>query len=198
MSFTWITLHEIWVQNDRNRYELLMIMSMFIRNLKPVTDSLPAVLWWAGTGLESVWSWEHRSGSCPVPAFCGISMGHYHVLRFWIYPTVLQGQYMSICNFKCLSPILWVSNVAKYGIHHCSYWGRSQIRIWTHKMNPISHPDGQTMGCSCKDFEENWPRYKGTALYVSLNWVMVINCSGNGLWPVYRQPITWLNTNQLV
>ena len=106
MSFTWITLREIWVQNDRNRYELLMIMSMFIYNLKPVTDSLPAVLWWAGTGLELVWSWEHRTGSCPVPAFCGISMGHYHVLRFWIYPTVLQGQYMSICSFKCLSPIL--------------------------------------------------------------------------------------------
>ena len=66
------------------------------------------------------------------------------------------------------------------------------------KMNPISHPDGKTMGCTRKDFEENWPRYNGTALYVSLNWVMVINCSGNGLWPVYWQPIAWLNTNQLV
>ena len=29
MSFTWITLLEIWVQNDRNKYGLLMIMSMF-------------------------------------------------------------------------------------------------------------------------------------------------------------------------
>ena len=65
-------------------------------------------------------------------------------------------------------------------------------------MNPILHPDGQTMGCTCKDFEENWSRYNGTALYVSLNWAMVINCSGDGLWSVYWQPIAWLNTNQLV
>ena len=33
---------------------------------------------------------------------------------------------------------------------------------------------------------------------MSLNWVMVFNCSGNGLWPVYWQLIAWLNTNQLV
>ena len=54
------------------------------------------------------------------------------------------------------------------------------------------------MGCTCEDFEENWARYNGAALYVSLNWVMVIICSGNGLLPVYWQPIAWLNTNQLV
>ena len=75
MSFTWITLRENWVQNDKNRYELLMIMYMFMYNLRPVTDSLPAVLWWAGTGLESVWCWEHRTGSCPAPAFCITSAG---------------------------------------------------------------------------------------------------------------------------
>ena len=54
------------------------------------------------------------------------------------------------------------------------------------------------MGCTCKDFEENWPCINDTAIDVSLNWVMVIICSGNGLSPVYWQPMAWLNTNQLV
>ena len=61
-------------------YELFTNIFVYIYILGPVTGSLPAVPQWAGTGLESVRFWEHRTGSCPVRALCDISSVYYHVL----------------------------------------------------------------------------------------------------------------------
>ena len=62
-------------------YEQFTNMFMYIYILVPVTGSLPAVPQWAGTGLESVRCWEHRTGSCLVLALCDISSVYCHVLR---------------------------------------------------------------------------------------------------------------------
>ena len=34
-----------------------------------------------------------------------------------------------------------------YCIHRYNDWGRVWITVWTHKMHPISCPDGRAMGC---------------------------------------------------
>ena len=39
------------------------------------------------------------------------------------------------------------SNITWYWIHHCSYWGRIQIRVWAHKTHHIARPNGRVMGC---------------------------------------------------
>ena len=52
-------------------------------------------------------------------------------------------------------------------LHHCSDWGRMQFRVWTHKRHPpYLAPTGELWGVFWEDFEDNWPRYNGIALYI--------------------------------
>ena len=44
--------------------------------------------------------------------------------------------------------------------------GRIQIRVWTHNRPPYLALTVELWDVFCEDFEENWPRYNGTAWYM--------------------------------
>ena len=94
MSLLWIII----VKSELRMTDICMKylkICLYFCILGPVNGGLPAVPAWAGTGLESVWCWERRTGSCPVLALCGISAVYYHVLRpipFMSFPYITHSE----------------------------------------------------------------------------------------------------------
>ena len=57
------------------------------------------------------------------------------------------------------SAVITRSNITRYFIYQCGDWGRISIRAWTHKINPIDHPNGLVMGwppCQRSDMILKW------------------------------------------
>ena len=56
-------------------------------------------------------------------------------------------------------------------------WGIISIRCSIHKRQPIACPNGWAMCALWEYLCENWPRYNGTALYFTQNWVTYQSCT---------------------
>ena len=89
---------------------------------------------------------------------CSIIIKHMHqILKVMKMVKILKSNCKQ--NFhvqhKCLLWLVWIqssavvtrSNVIWFCIHHCTYWGRIWIKVWTHKRHPIPGPNGWGMGC---------------------------------------------------
>ena len=61
-----------WHLSKNYKYMYDIYKHIYTYVLGPVTGSLPAVPPCPGAGLELVLCWEHRTGSCPVLAFCSV------------------------------------------------------------------------------------------------------------------------------
>ena len=51
------------------------------------------------------------------------------------------------CNEIQLSAIIMWFNIVRYYINNSRKWGRTSIRYWIHKRQPIAHPNRWAMGC---------------------------------------------------
>ena len=74
------------------------------------------------------------------------------------------------------------ASIAQY-IHHC--------RVWTRIIHLIHRPNGPAMGCILWGFGEKWPRYNGTALYISL--LKIRHVYFSSLDTQSRNPLQWLD-----
>ena len=70
---------------------------------------------------------------------------------------------------------IWYSgcrnNAVQYSmiLHHCSYWGRIQTRVRTHKKTTHTSPKQASFGVSfVRIINKNWLCYNGTMMYIAL------------------------------
>ena len=64
------------------------------------------------------------------------------------------------------SAVITQFDIAWYCTQHCRSWGRISIRGLTPTRHPYLVLTGELWGVFHEYFEENWPRYNGTALYL--------------------------------
>ena len=81
--------------------------------------------------------------------------------------------------------ITW-SNISWYYKLHCNDSNRTWTSVWTHETHPITHPDGQAMGCCLLTLNVQGLSYLG--LTRSISWLLMPWLLTS---PGHQQPWYW-------